>query len=179
MLGAKQAFATFAEDHANCSVGSYTHGFIDFDTAAARDDVAAILDSGWMSGDEAASLPAIKARPGAIVYAPLKTAKTADVIFLRVNGLGLMTLTSALPDLRIEGKPQCHIIAIAKEEGVPAASTGCALSRARTGMGAEEMSCALPARRLEEITDALEKTAALNRTMARYAAADAKRFKPS
>ena len=57
----------------------------------------------------------------------------------------------AIPGLRIEGKPQCHIVAIAKEEGVPAASVGCALSRVRTGMPPTEMTCAIPARQLPGI----------------------------
>ena len=90
-----------------------------------------------------------------------------------------MTLRDAIPDLRIEGKPQCHIVAIAKEQGAVAASVGCALSRSRTGMKAEEMTCAFPARRLDEIVNALESTAALNRAMATYASADAKRFQDS
>jgi uncharacterized protein (DUF169 family) len=89
-----------------------------------------------------------------------------------------MTLKSAFPTLRIEGKPQCHIIAIAKESGEPAASVGCALSRARTGMKAEEMTCALPAARLREIVAEIEAAADLDRSMARYASADARRFSP-
>ena len=64
-----------------------------------------------------------------------------------------MTIGDALPDLVIEGKPQCHIVAIAKEQNRPAASVGCALSRARTGMGVHEMTCALPGPRLDEIVD--------------------------
>jgi uncharacterized protein (DUF169 family) len=87
-----------------------------------------------------------------------------------------MTLVDALPALRIEGKPQCHVIAIAKERGEAAASVGCALSRARTGMRADEMTCALPAARLGAIVAALEAATALDRAMARYASADAKRF---
>ena len=71
-----------------------------------------------------------------------------DVVFLRVTGRQLMVLSDAIPGLRIEGKPQCHIVAIAKEEGVPAASVGCALSRVRTGMPPTEMTCALPASQL-------------------------------
>ena len=67
-----------------------------------------------------------------------------------------MTLKDALPDLRIEGKPQCHIIAIAKEHGQVAASVGCALSRARTGMRPEEMTCAIPGGRLADVVEALE-----------------------
>lgn len=87
-----------------------------------------------------------------------------------------LTLKDAFPALRIEGKPQCHIIAIAKEQNEIAASVGCALSRARTGMRAEEMTCALPASRLAEIVAAVEAAADLDRAMARYAGADARRF---
>ena len=65
---------------------------------------------------------------------------------MRVNGRQLMVLSDAIPGLRVEGKPQCHIVAIAKQDKVPAASVGCALSRARTGMTPDEMTCALPGR---------------------------------
>jgi uncharacterized protein (DUF169 family) len=87
-----------------------------------------------------------------------------------------MTLKDAFPSLRIEGKPQCHIIAIAKEGGEIAVSVGCVLSRARTGMRADEMTCALPAARLGEIVAAVEAATDLDRAMARYASADAQRF---
>ena len=66
-------------------------------------------------------------------------------MFLRLNGKQLMVLSDAMPGLRIEGKPQCHIVAIAKEQGEIAASVGCALSRVRTGMPPTEMTCAIPA----------------------------------
>ena len=97
-------------------------------------------------------------------------------MLLRINGFALMTLKDALPTLRIEGKPQCHIVAIAKEQGDVAASVGCALSRARTGMRPEEMTCAIPGRKLGEVVSALEAAVTLDRMMASYAAADAKRF---
>jgi uncharacterized protein (DUF169 family) len=87
-----------------------------------------------------------------------------------------MTLRDAFPDMPIEGKPQCHIVALAKERRAPAASVGCALSRARTGMKAEEMTAALPGAVMPELVERLEAAAGLDREMARYAAADAKRF---
>lgn len=67
-------------------------------------------------------------------------------------------------------------MAIAKEQGQIVASVGCALSRARTGMRPEDMTCAVPANRLGELVDALEAAATLDRMMASDAAADAKRF---
>ena len=175
--GARESFATTASDHANCSVGSLTHGFLTLEEAVVKDDVGAVLESGWVDEASVASLPRVMAKPGSVVYGPLADSQTApDVVLLRVNGLGLMTLKDALPDLRIEGKPQCHIVAIAKEQGSVAASVGCALSRARTGMKAEEMTCAIPGQRLSEVVEALEAAVKLDRSMATYASQDAKRF---
>jgi uncharacterized protein (DUF169 family) len=176
MLGAEQTFATAPADHANCSVGSYTHGLIPAETAAAADDVGAILDAGWVDLATFQQLPTLAFKPETILYGPLAQAQDVDVILLRINGLALMTLKDAFADLVIAGKPQCHIIPLAFNEQRPAASTGCALSRARTGMKAEEMTCALPARAIGDRLDQLEATVALNRAMARYAAEDARRW---
>lgn len=172
-----RTFATTAADHANCSVGSLTHGFLDVEEAGSRDDVCAVLESGWVDEAAVAALPTVREEPETILYGPLEeTPVEPDVVLLRITALGLMTLKDAIPELAIEGKPQCHIVALAKEENVVAASVGCALSRARTGMTSEEMTCVIPGGRLEEVLDAIESTAGLNRNMARYASADAKRF---
>ena len=177
IAGAHEAFNTTAPDHANCSVGSLTHGFLTVEEAATKDDVGAVLESGWVDEASVAALPRVVSRPASIVYSPLAKSPTPpDVVLVRINGLGLMSLKSALPDLVIEGKPQCHIVAIAKERGTVAASVGCALSRSRTGMKSEEMTCAIPASRLSAVVNALEATVTLDRSMATYASMDAKRF---
>ena len=176
--GAEESFATTAADHANCSVGSLTHGFLTLEEAATKDDVGAVLESGWVDEVAVGRLPVVTTEPDTVVYGPLAESQTSpDVVLLRINGFGLMLLKDAFPDLQIEGKPQCHIIAIAKEQGAVSASVGCALSRSRTGMKAEEMTCAIPARRLGEVVDALEATVTLDRAMASYASADSKRFR--
>jgi len=175
--GSSSAFATTAPDHANCSVGSFTHGFLTLEEAASKDDVCAVLESGWVDGASVQALPRVSEQPETIVYSPLAQASSVpDVVLLRINGFALMTLKDALPGLRIEGKPQCHIVAIAKEQGDVAASVGCALSRVRTGMRPEEMTCAIPGRKLGEVVLALEAAVTLDRMMASYAAADGKRF---
>lgn len=177
MKATERAFATSAADHANCSVGSYTHGFLTLEEAATRDDVEAVLASGWVDHAAMTSLPAMRERPAQVVYGPLaELAVAPDVVLLRVNGLGLMTLKDAVPALRIEGKPQCHIVPLAAQHGEVAASVGCALSRARTGMRADEMTCAFPAARLAELVAVVEAAAELDRAMARYAGTDARRF---
>ena len=89
----------------------------------------------------------------------------------------MMVMTDALPDLRIEGKPQCHIIAVAHEQHRVAASVGCALSRARTGMGANALTCAIPAAIAAEVTELVERAAGIDAGVARYAAEDAQRFR--
>jgi len=177
MKGAERTFSTVAEDHGNCSVGSVTHGFKTLEDVAGNSDVAALLDSGWVTMDVVPEIPVVTEKPGAVVYGPLaETPIDPDVVLLRVNGKQLMTVADAWPGLRIEGKPQCHIVAIAKEQGEPAASVGCALSRVRTGMNVAEMTMAIPGPRLAEFVDSLAQTATVDSVVARYAADDARRF---
>jgi uncharacterized protein (DUF169 family) len=122
-------------------------------------------------------IPVVRERPGAVTYGPLaETTVDPDVVLLRVNGRQLMVLSDAIPGLRIEGKPQCHIVAVAKEQQQPAASVGCALSRVRTGMPPTEMTCAIPATQLADVVAAIRHNAVADNEVARYAAEDAKRF---
>jgi uncharacterized protein (DUF169 family) len=175
--GLATTFSTAPEDHGNCSVGSLTHGVKSVEEVVGNDDVSALLGSGWVTMEMVPEIPTVTKRPASIVYGPLAESPIdPDVVLLRVNGRQMMVLSDAVPDLRIEGKPQCHIVAVAKEQGIPAASVGCALSRARTGMQAHEMTCAIPARDLPEIAHRVVATAAVDGSVARYAAQDARRF---
>ena len=172
-----RTFSTVAADHANCSVGSVTHGFRTLDEVAGNSDIATLLHAGWVTMDVVPQIPTVHTRPGSVTYGPLAaTPVDPDVVLLRVNGKQLMVLTDALPGLRIESKPQCHVVAVAKEAGEVAASVGCALSRVRTGMAATDMTCAIPGKRFAEVVDAVVATAAADTRVARYAAQDAKRF---
>lgn len=177
MHGTRETFTTLPADHGNCSVGSYTHGLLDLQEAAGKEDVQALLASGWVDEAAVAQVPAVQQRPGAITYGPLRQApELPDVVFLRVNGKQAMMLQDAWPSLRREGKPQCHIVAIAKEHGQPALSVGCMLSRVRTGMSSSEMTAAIPGRILPELIAALHDAREANRKVAAYAAEDGRRF---
>ena len=174
---AERTFATVPADHGNCSVGSYTHGLLPLEQAAQNDDVGALLQSGWVDQSAMMQVPAVQRRPAAIVYGPLAEAPYApDVVFLRVNGKQAMLLKDAWPELRTEGKPQCHIVPIAMETGEAALSVGCMLSRVRTGMNNAEMTCAVPGDRLDALLDALAAAQPADRAVAQYAAEDQKRF---
>ena len=174
---ADQAFSTVAEDHANCSVGSYTHGFRTLAEVADKGDVAAIVEAGWVSPADFPKVPAVAERPGSVIYGPLADMPVEpDVVFIRINPKQAMLMHDALPAIRFEGKPQCHIIPMAKDEDTAAISVGCMLSRVRTGMSNNEMTCAIPAARLAEAVAALRRNAGVDRAVAEYAAADAGRF---
>jgi uncharacterized protein (DUF169 family) len=176
-LAADRVFSTVEADHGNCSVGMYTHGFIPLAEAATKADVGALVESGWVGEADFPGIPAIRQKPAGIVYGPMDRLPVApDIVFLRLNPKQAMVLDDALGGVRFEGKPQCHILAIAKDRGEIAISVGCMLSRVRTGMGNSEMTCAIPADRLAEVVAAVRRNAATERAVASYAAADIKRF---
>ena len=99
-------------------MGSLTHGFVTLEEVAGRADMAALLESGWVTMDMIPGIPVVAERPDFVVYGPLaETPVDPDVVLIRMNGKQLMVLADALPGLRIEGKPQCHIVAVAKQQG--------------------------------------------------------------
>lgn len=174
---ANRTFTTEPADHGNCSVGSLTHGLKTLEEVAGNSDVAALLETGWVTMDVVPMIPTVKDRPNFITYGPLaETSVDPDVIFLRLNPKQAMMLSDAVPELKFEGKPQCHIIPMAKEGNEVAISVGCMLSRVRTGMSNNEMTCAIPARRLGEVVERLKTHAAADNAVAAYASRDAQRF---
>jgi uncharacterized protein (DUF169 family) len=107
-------------------------------------DVAALCETGWVTREAVAKIAVVREKPTSIVYGPLPEMPVEPtVILLRLNGKQQMLLHDAWPGLRFEGKPQCHIVAIAKESGEIAVSVGCMLSRVRTGMSNNEVTCAI------------------------------------
>lgn len=175
--GRTHTFGTVAEDHANCSVGSITHGFRTLEEVGDKADVGALVGAGWVAPEMFPDIPVVQERYRYVTYGPLRDAATVpDVVFLRINAKQAMTISDAFPVLRMEGKPQCHIIAIAKEQQEPAISVGCMLSRVRTGMPNTEMTCAIPGARLAEAVQQIKTTAVIDGTVANYASEDSRRF---
>ncbi len=176
----ERAFSTKPSDHGNCSVGSLTHGLIDLEQAATKADVQAICEAKWVDPQVFPHIPTMNNRPESIVYGPLASAASApDVVLIRVNAKQAMQLHSAIPSLRHEGKPQCHIIPIAAQEKQPALSVGCMLSRVRTGMSNNEMTCAIPFDQVSDVIESLKAVCESDQMVAGYASADAARFRDS
>lgn len=172
-----RTFSTAAEDHGNCSVGSVTHGFKTLDEVGESSDVASLVGAGWVTPEMFPQIPTVEGRPSHVTYGPLyETPIEPDVVFLRLNAKQAMVMGDALPGINFQGKPQCHIIAIAKEQNEVAISAGCMLSRVRTGMSATEMTCAIPAPRLAEVVEKLRSACTADKAVAAYASDDSKRF---
>ena len=177
MRAVKSTFTTVAEDHENCSVGSLTHGLMTLEEVAGKTDIAALMETGWVRQNDLAGLPSIAPRPRYITYGPLAAHPVApDVVLIRLDAAQVMRLRGACPNLRFEGKPQCHIIPLAHGGDEIAVSVGCVVSRQRTGMADTEMTCAFPGRRLGEIVGQLRRAAATDAKAAGFARDDMRRF---
>jgi uncharacterized protein (DUF169 family) len=177
MRATDREFTTSAADHANCSVGSFTHGFKTLPEAAAGADVQTLLAVEWVTMEAAMALPTVAKKPDGVTYGPFgKTSVDPDVVLLRLNGKQVMLLNDALPDMLFAGKPQCHIIPIAKEKEVVAVSSGCMLSRVRTGMSNNDVTCVIPVARMGDVLGKLKKAREADLKVAAYAAQDAQRF---
>jgi uncharacterized protein (DUF169 family) len=167
----KGRLTTKPSDHSNCSVGSYTHGLIALEVAAAADDTAALLGSGWVGESDLANAPHLPFRPQMICYEPLAEANQPDVVLVRLSPCALMTLQGACPQIRLVTKPQCQIVPLANA-GEIVVSPGCAVSRARTNFPAGELTCAFHGTALPEIVERLERSAAADHAVAAYAVAN-------
>ncbi len=176
MQGHESTFATLPEDHGNCSVGRFTHGLAGAADILDKADVGALLEVGWVTMEAFAGVAALSRRPAAISYGPLgEAARVPDVVLLRVSPRQMMEIADAIP-VEFSGKPQCQILPLAADRKVVAASMGCALSRARTGMGDDELTCAVPGERLEELVKGLASIVRADRAVAGYAEVDKQRF---
>lgn len=166
---------TQPSDHANCSVGSYTHGFIELQAAAAGEDTAALLSSGWVAESDLMNAPHLPFRPQLVRYEPLEQADQPDVVLLRLSPRALMTLQGACPQIRLVTKPQCQIVPLAYA-GEMVVSPGCAVSRARTDLPDGELTSAFHGSALAEIVGLLERSAATDRAVAEYAVANDRQY---
>ncbi|HSS24311.1 MAG TPA: hypothetical protein VLL82_07890, partial [Mycobacterium sp.] len=167
----QQRLDTVAADHANCSVGSYTHGLIPLEQAATGEDTAALMGSGWVGEADLKAAAALPFRPSSITYQPLAEAENPDVALAKLSPTALMTLLGAVPELILARKPQCVIVPLA-HAGQVAVSPGCAVSRTRTNLPDDELTCAIPACDLESIIGRLEVSTAADRAVSEFAAAD-------
>ena len=173
--GHEATFSTVPDDHGNCSVGRFTHGFAEAGDILDKSDVAALLDVGWVTMEAFAAVASLDRRPSGIEYGPLGDADhEPDVVMLRLNPKQMMEVGDAVA-VEFSGKPQCQIIPRAAA-GAVAASMGCALSRSRIGMADDELTVAMPGSRVGEVVAALTEVCRADSAVVGYAEADKARF---
>lgn len=176
MHGHESTFHTRPADHGNCSVGLFTHGFAEAGSIIDKSDVGALLEVGWVTMEAFAGVAALSRTSEAVTYGPAtETTGVPDVVLLRLNPRQMMEVADSI-EVELSGKPQCQILPRAVDRQVIAASMGCALSRARTGMGDDELTCAVPGTRLEELVSALGGVVQADQAVVGYAEADKARF---
>lgn len=170
-----KAFVTTSADHGNCSVGRFVHGLAGAEEVIDNEDIGALVSSGWVTPDAFEMITVVERKPAAIVYEPLDRTSDPDLVLLRLNPKQMMELSDAAGEVELSGKPQCQVIAKAGQ-GRIAVSMGCALSRARTGIGDDELTCAVPAAELAPIVARLTQVNEADAAVRSYAADDAGRF---
>jgi uncharacterized protein (DUF169 family) len=176
MQAQSRTFDTVAEDHGNCSVGRFTHGFAEASDILDKSDVGALLEVGWVTMEAFSGVATMTRRPQGVRYGPLaEAAAEPDLVLLRLTPRQMMELNDAV-QVDWSGKPQCQILPLAAERGVIAASMGCALSRARTGMSDDELTVAIPGHRVAEVLAALQSVTRADAAVVGYAEADLARF---
>ena len=117
-------------------------------------------------------IPAVAERPDFVTYGPLEESPVdPDVVLLRVNPKQMMVLSDALPDMRIEGKPQCHIVALAKN-GETGRQRGVHPQPHPHGHAEHRVHVRAPRCPLAGIVAKVEQTATIDAGVASYAATD-------
>ena len=135
------------------------------------------MEAGWVTPEMFPNIPTVQRGHNYVTYGPLADVRwQPDVVFIRLNAKQAMVMSDAVSDIVFQGKPQCHIVAIAKEQQRIAISVGCMLSRVRTGLPNSEMTCAIPADQLPQLLDQLKQACTADKAVAAYASDDAHRF---
>ena len=95
-------------------------------------------------------------------------------MLVRLTASALLSLQGACPELSVVAKPQCQIVPLALQ-GAIAVSPGCAVSRVRTGLPADELTCAFPDRELADLVGRLTRSKAADTAVSASAQTDIRR----
>ena len=141
-------FYTLKEDHANCNIGSFTHGFVKGSDVSldACPDVNLMVQAKYLSLEDFGGVPRMNTASNYVVYAPLKSAKLVpDVVLFVCNAEQAMLVSEAANSTtRTMGKPTCAAIPYAFNDNGVAISLGCVTNRVRTGLKPGELVVTVP-----------------------------------
>jgi uncharacterized protein (DUF169 family) len=168
-------FYASAEQHANCPVGAMVMGF---ELPAALQEqlgglVGMMCDCGYLSPEEAASIPSVGRGSAGIVYGPLADFPvTADVVLMWLTPVQAMLFGEATggaswstPPAAVTGRPACAALPLAMANGSPSLSLGCMGMRTFTDIADDRLLAAIPGSKVDELVEALDATLAANEQM--------------
>lgn len=172
-----QAFFTEASDHYNCPIGAHTHGIpLSHDAAQELTElVETMARIEYIDMEEVGTIPQRRQPFGVAIYAPLtSTTVDPDVILVRGNPKQMMLLAEAAraagisQDPAAKLRPTCAIVPEAAEAGRASLSLGCVGNRVYTGLGDDELYCAIPGRHVAAVLDNLETILNANSELERF-----------
>jgi len=133
-----RVFATTAQDHELCAIGTYTHN-LDGTPEHEADRGAALkvfADLGYVRPEDLAVVPVLAQRPKYVIYSPLALAPVEPhLVLLFVKPDQQLILSEAVQQIEgawmpAMGRPACAIVPQAMNSGRAALSLGCCGARA-------------------------------------------------
>lgn len=167
-------FYASAQRHHGCAVGTFVMGFpVDEVSDQLGAVMTAMAECGYLSPEEAASIPTVRKSATGVVYGPLADAdQVPDVVLMWVTAKQVMLLGEAngsaawtADPTTISGRPGCAVLSRAMTDQAPAMSVGCIGMRTFTGIPDHLMAVAVPGPVLADFVDSVERLAASNDSM--------------
>ena len=163
--GFEDNFYTDQKDHANCNIGSFTHGFLPPEKVSldACADIALFDKTGYFPASAFGGVPRMKEAPSFVAYGPLhKASFEPDVVLMVVNPEQAMLVGESAGDARLMGAPTCAAIPMSYNDHQVGVSLGCVTNRIRTGIKPTEMVVTVPRDQLAGFTERLRARAKAN-----------------
>jgi uncharacterized protein (DUF169 family) len=167
--GFKDSFYTDRADHANCNIGSFTHGYLapkDVSLDACM-DINLFNQTGYFPASEFGGVPRMSEDPGYVAYGPLNRIDfEPDVVLMVCNPQQAMLVGEASTSSRLMGAPTCATIPMSYNDHKIGISMGCVTNRIRTGIKPSELVVSIPRRELMGFTERLRKRVKANNEVA-------------
>ncbi len=163
--GFKDNFYTDQKDHANCNIGSFTHGFLapkDVSLDACT-DIALFDRTGYFPATEFGGVYRMAEAPHYVAYGPLpRISFEPDVVLVVANPEQAMLMGESTSNAKLLGAPTCQAIPLAYNQHQVGVSLGCVTNRIRTGMKPSEMVVTIPKEELSAFAEKLAKRVRAN-----------------
>lgn len=181
MKAFEDSFYTVREDHANCNIGSFTHGFLAPSEVSLDDcaDIKLFDSTGYFPASSFGGVPRMEKSSAVVAYGPLSSVLfEPDVILMVCNAQQCMLVAEAASPARLMGAPTCATIPMSLNSNEVGISLGCVTSRIRTGMKPTDLVVSVPKAKLIQFLEQLEKRVKANNDVADAVSADLQnRFK--